>query len=228
MSEPKKWVEVALMPIVVAVVGIIGTYLITNEQRQAAEVRAEADRQIKILDIFADKMISANPEERIMAARLTMALDNDLALKIMTVFDLEAEKNDEVKDVIKNLTTHAIISKLAEDKSGDEYNQAILEGGWHLRMQKSGKVVNWLEFKKVDSGMMVRGNHWQGDVTFDGSHGYYLWEFTAEKGGGTGRTDFYIDSTGVLFGKVKGVGKAAHIDWTYWGTRGPIPKPMDQ
>ena len=52
MSEPKKWVEVALMPLVIAVVGIMGTYLITNEQREAAEIRADADRQIKILDIF--------------------------------------------------------------------------------------------------------------------------------------------------------------------------------
>lgn len=213
------------MPIVVAVVGIIGTYLITHEQRQAAELRAEADRQIKILDIFADKIVSAEEEERLLAARLTMAMDNELALKIMTVFDLEAEQSPKVREVVKNLTSHAIISKLAEGKSHTEYTQAILEGGWLLRKQSSsldeGPIVSWLEFKLEDSGLKVHGKSWQGTVSFDGNHGYYVWEF---ENGGTGRTDFYIDSTGILFGKVKGTGKAAHINWTYWATRGTIPE----
>ena len=54
MAERKRWVEVALMPLVVAVVGTLGTYLLTSQQREAAEARAAADRQIKILEIVAD------------------------------------------------------------------------------------------------------------------------------------------------------------------------------
>lgn len=221
MTDPKKWVEVALMPLVIAVVGIMGTYLITNEQREAAEIRAAADRQIKILDIFANKIISAEEEERLLAARLTMALDSDLALKIMTVFDLKTEKSAKVRDVVKNLTSHAIISKLAESKSGTAYQQAILEGRWLLRKQvdslDDGPIVNWLEFKAEETGLTVKGESWNGQVSFDGKHGYYLWKFN---NGWAGRTDFYLDSTGILFGKVKGVDNAAHIDWTYWAIRG--------
>jgi hypothetical protein len=221
MSEPKKWVEVALMPLVIAVVGIMGTYLVTSEQRETAKIRADADRQIKIIDIFANKIISADVEERLLAARLTMAMDSDLALKIMTVFDLEAEKSTKVREVVKNLTAHAIISKLAEGKRGTAYQEAILEGRWLLRQQitslDKGPIVNWLEFKAAKAGLTVHGNSWKGEVTFDGKHGYYLWKF---ENGWTGRTDFYLDSTGILFGKVKGVDEADHIDWTYWAIRG--------
>lgn len=221
MSEPKKWIEIILMPIVIAVVGIMGTYLISSEQREAAEIRAEADRQIKILDIFANKIISAEEEERLLAARLTMALDSDLALKIMTVFDLESEKSEKVREVVKNLTAHVIISKLAEGKRETAYQEAILGGRWLLREQKTsldpGPIVAWLEFKAGESGLMVYGDSWEGKVTFDGKHGCYLWKFET---GETGRTDFYLDNTGILYGKVKGDGNAAHIDWTYWGIRG--------
>lgn len=223
MSEPKKWIEVALMPLVVAVVGIAGTYLITNEQREAAEIRAEADRQLKILDILAEKMISTNKEEKLLAAHLAMSLDSDLALKIMTVFELEAESDIE-KEAVRNLTTHAIISKLAEGKRGLAYQEALLEGRWYLRNQaisrKKRRISNWLEFKAEESGLKVYGHNWKGDVTFDGTQGYYLWKF---KDGRTGRTDFFIDSTGTLFGKVKGDDAAADINWTYWGSRAAIP-----
>ena len=216
------------MPLVIAVVGIMGTYLVTSEQREAAKIRADADRQIKILDIFANKIISADVEERLLAARLTMAMDRDLALKIMTVFDLKAEKSTKVKKLLQNLTSHAIISKLAEGKRGTAYQEAILEGHWLLMRQTKSldddQIVNWLEFKVGGAGLTVHGDLWKGDVTFDGKHGYYLWKF--EKGflkGRTGRTDFYLDSTGILFGKVQGDEEADPIDWTYWAIRGKRP-----
>jgi len=237
MKEPKKWIEVALMPIVVALVGIMGTYLITNEQREAAKIRADADRQVKILEIFANKLMSSKKEEKLVAASMTMAMDRDLATKMAVVFDMISNAEDEIKssniieDFENNLISHAIISKLAEGKTGLEYQKAILEGRWILFRQTDNRAVNFLEFRGGEAGITVHGKSWDGKVTFDGKHGYYRWEFTqGYLKGCEGRTDFYLDSTGVLFGKVKGeqysgenekkCGREVGLEWTFWGIRG--------
>ena len=71
-GEQKKWIEIVLMPLVIAVVGILGTYLVTNEQREAADmraatereaadIRAATERQLKILDIFANRIRISSP-----------------------------------------------------------------------------------------------------------------------------------------------------------------------
>jgi hypothetical protein len=240
-KRTKTWIEVILMPLAIAIVGIMGTYLITNQQRnadeiraatdrKAAEIRAASDRQIKLLEIFADKMISTNEEEILLAANLTMAMDLDLALKMMTVFEMTVLDSDteigaKIKLFIQNLTSHAIISKLAEGKTGAAYQKTILEGHWLLMRQSDKRIVNWLEFRAGEAGLTVHGDSWAGEVTFDGKHGYYLWEF--EEGplrGKTGRTDFFLDSTGILFGVVKGDKKEAPLDWTYWAIRWKNPR----
>ena len=213
----KSWVEVILMPLVVAVVGTMGTYLVTSEQRKSAELIAEADRQIRIIEIFADKITSADENERLLAIGLTGTLDAELSARIMTIaIDQRREKSEAVREAIDNLTSQAIASRVAATKVRTENRGAIIEGRWLLRRQgvppSETKIVNWLEFKAGENGLTVRGDLWEGEVTFDGKRGHYLWKF---KDGRTGRTDIYLDSTGILFGRVKGSG----IDWTYWASR---------
>lgn len=222
------------MPLVIAVVGIMGTYLVTNEQREAAKIRADADRQVKILDIFANKLMSHEEEEKFLAASMTMAMDRDLATKMMAAFDMIAlapkdEKSERFRLFEKSLISHAIISKLAEGKTGIAYQKAILEGHWLLFRQPDYRAINWLEFRAGEIGITVHGDAWDGEVIFDGKRGYYLWEF--KKGhlkGWTGRTDFLLDRAGILFGAVKGDKekgntKEAGLEWIYWGIRGEKP-----
>jgi len=205
------------MPLVVALVGIMGTYLVTNQQQKSAEIRAAADRQIKIIEVFADKITSDNEKERLLAIRLTRTLDIDLAAKIMTfVVDSGEEKSVAVRKVVENLMEQTITSRVAVNKGKTKHPGAILEGRWLLRRQGvppgTGRIENWMEFKIGENGLKVQGDIWEGEVKFDGKQGYYLWKF---KDGRSGRTDIYLDSSGILFGDVKGSG----IDWTYWASR---------
>ena len=82
MAEKKSIIEVVLMPLVVAIVGAVGTLFITSQQHKSAEILAAADRQVKILEIFADKITSSEESERIFALRLLDTLDNELAAKL--------------------------------------------------------------------------------------------------------------------------------------------------
>lgn len=52
MAEKKNWTEIFLIPLVLAVVGILGTHFITQQQERNAQAKADSDRQVKILEIF--------------------------------------------------------------------------------------------------------------------------------------------------------------------------------
>jgi len=93
MNEKKSWVEIMIMPLVVAIVGIVGTSLITNQQIKNAETQkaaqleaskqmADADRQIKILEIVSEKLTSENPAHIETGLRLLSAIDAELAEKV--------------------------------------------------------------------------------------------------------------------------------------------------
>ncbi|CAN2049565.1 hypothetical protein GMMP13_810063 [Candidatus Magnetomoraceae bacterium gMMP-13] len=100
MSERKNWVEIVLMPIVVAVVGVVGTLLITQQQNKTAALMrktelektqeiAAADRQIKILELFADKILDPDQNQRLLALRLLTAVDGDLAKNLATAGNIQ-------------------------------------------------------------------------------------------------------------------------------------------
>lgn len=92
MAE-KSAVEIVLMPIVVAVVGFFGTYFITREQELSAQAArqaqiesarelAEADRHVKILDIFAEKITSPDETQKVLALKMLRAVEPELAEKL--------------------------------------------------------------------------------------------------------------------------------------------------
>ncbi len=116
MTEKKSWLDVILMPLVVAFVGGLGTYLITQQQEmnaierskaqiQSAVQLADADRQVKILEIFAAKITDPDPGSRIMALRMLRVLNKDLAEQLS-----EAVKGVETDSGVK-----AIASKIVEE-----------------------------------------------------------------------------------------------------------------
>ena len=188
------------MPLVVAAVGAFGTFVSSSQGQKSAEIRADADRQIKLLEIFSTKIASSDERERILGLRILKALvDNDLVEKLAKAVSATESEPGNVK-------------KVAEEVAA----QASIEGFWILRRenQPPGHEVNWLKIAFDETGLKVFGNKWQGKGTFTGKKGYYEWKFDD---GTTGRTDISLDDTGVLHGTVRSTAKGWQ-NWDYWAT----------
>ena len=93
MSEKKGLLEIVLMPLVVVLVGTVSTHFITAQQHKSAETLAAADREVKLLEIFSEKMASNEESERIYALKLLGTLDSNLATRLaQTVLENEREQ----------------------------------------------------------------------------------------------------------------------------------------
>ncbi len=121
MPDKKNFLEIVIMPLVIAVVGIVGTYLITQQQQNNTEIlsqaeakssqqRAKADRQIKILEIFSDKITSNNERDRILALRILAELDPDLRAKLASAVSITESPSSEVSKVAKSVAEEAAVS----------------------------------------------------------------------------------------------------------------------
>jgi hypothetical protein len=95
------------MPVVVAAVGIVGTYLITTQQDRNTKERATADRQIKILEIFAQKITSRDKAERELALRLLTVVDGDLAAKLANAVFQTEPKQSAIRKVASEVAEEA-------------------------------------------------------------------------------------------------------------------------
>jgi len=82
MADGKNWMQIVLMPVVVAGVGIGGTFLINRAQEKTAKERADADRQIKILEMFSQQITHSDQKQRLLGLSLLTALDSELAAKL--------------------------------------------------------------------------------------------------------------------------------------------------
>jgi hypothetical protein len=107
MPQGKSWIEVFLMPVVVAVVGLLGTYFITEQQGRDASTKADADRQIKVLEIFSEKITSEKETQRILALRLLKAVDPDLAEKLASAVSETEPKESKVRQVANEVAAEA-------------------------------------------------------------------------------------------------------------------------
>lgn len=154
MPQGKTWTEVFLMPLVVAVVGILGTYFITDQQGKDANTKADADRQIKILEIFAEKITNSDEAQRILALRLLKAIDGDLAAKLATAVSEAEPKQSKVRQVANEVAEEAdarskllpriyIHIRAEEDR---KYSASVAE-----KLKASGFVVPGIE-RLVDRG----------------------------------------------------------------------------
>ncbi|MDF2180224.1 hypothetical protein P2G88_18365 [Aliiglaciecola sp. CAU 1673] len=142
--DTRKWIEVILMPLAVALVGILGTYLVTEQQDRTSATLANSDRQIKILEIFADKVTSSDDKERLLAINLLGALDNELAEKLaQAVVDSEPGQT-QVKQAAMRLAALAKarqahipivylhISSDALTQEAKEVETSLSALGWHV------------------------------------------------------------------------------------------------
>jgi hypothetical protein len=116
MSTRKSLVEVTLMPLVVAVLGICGTYVITSYQSEhsrllvEAQIRSEerrgrTEQQLKILEIFAERIVSKDVDDRQAAIRILTVLDGDLAERLATAIADDKNESPEVRILAKSVAT---------------------------------------------------------------------------------------------------------------------------
>ncbi len=109
----KKYLEILITPIVVAVIGVYGTYKITEAQIEssktlsnaqlAIQVRQEDENQrLKLLEIFAQQVMSNDASERKMALGLINILDTDLS-KDMLAYLATYDPDKGVQEEARNL-----------------------------------------------------------------------------------------------------------------------------
>jgi hypothetical protein len=157
MSDSKGIAEVIVMPLVVAVVGIAGTYFITRQQEESARTLSQAqlvstrelaaaDHQIKILEIFSAKVMSSNQEERLFALRLLKAMDPDLAEKLATA-------------VREGEPPNSVVGKVAEEVAQDAASRASLSPRIyiHIRSEADRRAAQWLAEQLKARGYLVPG-----------------------------------------------------------------------
>ena len=107
MPNHKRWIEVVLMPLVIALVGISGTYFITDRQQKDTTTKSAVDRQIKILEIFSAKITSTEEKERILALRLLRAIDSELAEKLARAVSETEPEQSPVKQIANQVAEEA-------------------------------------------------------------------------------------------------------------------------
>ena len=140
--EKSIW-EVILTPLVVAIVGVIGTLLVTDSQIQSSNTLAEAQQKIKIIEIFSDKITEANETERALAIKVLAAVDPDLGQKIASAIadtDLDVTRDIDGMKSSLALEVKAEIKNVAIDSK--DQNKKYLVGYYALDVTDS-------EFTKV-------------------------------------------------------------------------------
>ena len=126
-QKGKTTLETLVLPLVIAIVGVTGTYMITRSQLQSAdklatanreseERRAIADQNVKILEMFSDQIKSSEPAKRKLALRVLTALEPELAEKLaQAVADTDSDPdtrevaNSVVRSVISRGNTFVVI-----------------------------------------------------------------------------------------------------------------------
>jgi hypothetical protein len=114
-DTPKSWLEIVLLPIVIAGVGVFSTQLITHAQLESAEriarantdsadSRAKSEQQIKVLEIFSDQIKSENISKRMVAVRMLGALDSQLGEKLARAV-ADSDPAPEVKRIAEAVVT---------------------------------------------------------------------------------------------------------------------------
>jgi hypothetical protein len=160
MAEPKNWAEIFLMPIVIALVGVAGTYFITQHQEssaritgqaqlQSAKEQAAAERQIKVLDIFAEKVTSSDENQRILALRMLNAVEPELAAKLALAVSQAEDPRSAVKRVAQQVATESKARAANEPPPPRVYV--------HIREEEDRSFARSLEEGLEANGFIVPG-----------------------------------------------------------------------
>jgi len=132
-----KLLEVILMPLVIALVGFIGTKFITKSQIRSSEnissteltsieKRSRDEKQLKLLEIFSNKITSKDLNERILAVKLLGLLDPTLSTQLATIVAEDSSENRNVRMAANVIIQNAAKqSSFVDAKSTTDFQVAI-------------------------------------------------------------------------------------------------------
>jgi hypothetical protein len=143
----KGWAEIFLTPLVLAVVGGLGTFFITTYQIKSAEKIASAqlsssvsqsqsEQQVKLLEIFVSKFTSGNPKERLASLKLLRLANPEFAEKMASTIagDESEEPNirqqaQQVSEQVRASNYFAIVATFAQKDNAFKYAQDLRQRG---------------------------------------------------------------------------------------------------
>lgn len=149
--------EILFAPLVIALVGILGTFFINsklddsaakraeNDQKIAAD-RAISDRQIKMLEIFGEKISGKDDRQRMLALNLLKTVDLELAANVASaVRDSEQEPS-----AVKKLA-----SQVAQDSNARARDLPRIY--MHIRKEENQSAAKSIGDDLRTSGFAVPG-----------------------------------------------------------------------
>ncbi len=112
----KSIIQSLITPVVIAIVGGLGTYFITEQQIkssirlsesqiQSAESLAKSNQQVKIIEIFSDQIVSKDLREREIAIRILESLEPDLATKLISAVENTQTEDTLIRNIAKDIRT---------------------------------------------------------------------------------------------------------------------------
>ncbi len=118
MAEKIKWIEVVLVPIVLAIIGGVSTLLITSMQKkhttemgivreENAKFLAKSETNMKYLEIYSNLMTKGTvkaEELAIITLELLAYHDSDLASKLAKIVDKDELKETSTQIIPENVT----------------------------------------------------------------------------------------------------------------------------
>lgn len=159
----KKWGEVILMPLVVALLGSGATYFITKTQigssermaaaeRDSAEKRARLDRQTKLLEIFNSKITSQSVRDQKLAILLLKVVDPEVAIQLAKAITSDTNSPPELMQA-----AHAVV---AEANRGNAFAVVASPRDLNSAIDFSRKIKSTATQYPVE-------------IYLTGDHGYY-------------------------------------------------------
>ncbi|HEX9653390.1 MAG TPA: hypothetical protein VGA99_06745 [bacterium] len=199
MANGKSWVEIVLMPLAITLVGITGTYFLSRQQIESSTISgraqiessenlARSDQQIKVLEIFSEKITSENVRERELAVRILQSVDPALAEKLakaiaetesedarvrelaQDIARQEAEKGfsfavvgsfptlEEASVFAKSISSQFTLRHQPEIYLAENNLYAVTLGGY-LRFQEAASRVEYAKTQGIAKDAYVRSSH---------------------------------------------------------------------
>ena len=141
MNNKKSFLEIVLMPLAIALIGVSGSVGIWYGQREQARILAESEQKIEMVNIFSKNFASEDVREREIAFRILSVLSADFGVKLEE--ELDPNKEDFQKKLVEqSLTGWWKYTLLTDNDEKMEINGLPLEGDMALIM-KGDSVDGW-------------------------------------------------------------------------------------
>lgn len=160
-SDSKSILELVLMPLAIAIVGIAGSMIIASAQIQsnadlnkqnleAAKQRAIAERELKIIEIVLQGINDPDAKKRQVALKLLDLVEGNLAVSLAKFVKDKEPLNSQIRvdaDIEMAKAAQRVVSSSTREEPGLCEKYAIYNSStWKSRFQKEVQVGTWHVF----------------------------------------------------------------------------------